>query len=283
MPPIKTVTSLGIGVFDGLHIGHQKIAQKCSALLTFHPHPDQVLNKSKSIPYLTSRDEIQAFGIPILTQRFSKKLANLSAIEFLDTIVLKQYSPKKIVVGYDFVFGKNRLGTLTVLKSWAKAHQIEIVEVAAVRQAGEIVSSSRIRKLIMAGHLKDAVACLGHPYLISGKVIKGAGMGRQLGFPTANIMVDTQKCLPPLGVFRAKVTYKNREYSAAVYIGTKPTFKGKEVAVETYIFNFDHDIYGKKINLWIEDMVRPEMTFASKDELINQIKRDLKHCGIEEG
>ena len=272
----KVSSKLGIGVFDGLHLGHQQIAQHCTALLTFDPHPDHVLNKNKDIPDLTTKDELSQFGIPILVQEFSKELAALDPITFLEDIILKKYNPKAIIVGYDFVFGRNRAGDCTLLKKWADSHQIDVIEVSAVTYENEIVSSSAIRQLIMAGDIEKANARLGHSYLIRGVVVAGERRGRELGFPTANIKVHPQKCLPPLGVYRAIVDTAYGRYNAGVYIGTKPTFNGNEITVEAHLFEFAQDIYGQTVNIWIEAMIRPQMQFESPQALINQITLDLE-------
>ena len=269
------IDSLGLGVFDGMHLGHQAIASQCSALLTFYPHPDIVLRKKNDMKMLSSLKELRYYSKNLLVLHFSKVIAQLSAKEFLDKIVLPQ-QPKTLVVGYDFRFGSKKTGDISFMKSWATQHNILVIETPPICHRGIPIKSSAIRHQFQHDHFDQALELLGHPYLIMGRVIEGEKRGRTLGFPTANLAMPRYKLLPHTGVYRGKVQWSSHTYPAMIYIGNKPTFGKYETHVEVHIPGFEGNLYGKTLKLQIEGKIRPDMRFSDKDALVAQIKKDIE-------
>ncbi|MBT5953875.1 riboflavin biosynthesis protein RibF [bacterium] len=266
---------LGLGVFDGLHLGHQEILKISTSLLTFFPHPLKALKK-KNVPNLTSLDELRTYVNSLLVVRFSKVLASLSALEFLESIIWDQIRPKHIVVGYDFKFGNLQKGDIHLLKTWTQEKKIGLTVVEAVSYQHTLVKSSKIRSLFQEGDFDRAVRLLGHPYQIKGLVIKGDGRGRKIGFPTANIRVSPIKLLPNPGVYSGYVFIKKKKLSAMIYIGKKPTFNGICMSVEVHIVGGDFSLYNRKLAVHVVHRIRGEIKFPSPVELITQIKADIK-------
>ncbi len=269
------IDSLGIGVFDGMHIAHQAISDLSSVLLTFYPHPDIVLGKSTELKYLTTPEEWSLFPVEHQTLRFDVEMAKLEPQVFLDEIILGLFSPKQIVVGYDFRFGSKKKGDVTFLKEWGGNHSINVVVVPQQKVEGEVVSSSKIRTCLLGGDVATAVKYLGHSYPIMGTVVHGEGRGRELGFPTANLKVPALKLVPARGVYGATVLYRDVSYAAMVYIGNKPTFGGGDNSVEVFIVDFDKDLYSQVLTVQLETRVRGESKFESREALVAQIYRDI--------
>lgn len=268
--------SLGLGVFDGLHKGHAEIAKHCDCLMTFYPHPDLVLDRIKTCTYLTTLEELKALFADLAILRFSKDVASLLPKTFLDEIVMPHFSPKKIVVGYDYKFGYKGQGDTFYLRQWGDKNNVEIKVIEPVQQNGKLVKSGAIRDFIQKGAFNDAVNFLGHPYLLFGKVIHGNGLGRTIGFPTANLEVPSEKLLPLPGVYSAQVELEGTPYKVALHIGTKPTFKDNKPSVEAYILDFEGDLYGKYIRLYINSKIRDIKPFPSKEALVAQIHHDVE-------
>lgn len=278
IPPIPTgdTHTLGIGVFDGLHLGHQEILKRTDGLLTFYPHPDTILGKS-NIRYLTVLDEMRALHPRCFVMDFDEHVARMSAEAFLDYAVRNAIGPKKIVVGEDFHFGYKKSGNVHVLKDWAEHCGIEVEIVPLLETNGQLVKSSRIRILIEEGRVEDAARLLGRPYLIMGPVIHGDGRGKSLGFPTANIQVDPLKLLPLSGVYCGSATVAEGRIPAMIYIGAKPTFSETgEIVMEVFLPDFESDLYGKTLSVWITHRLRGDQKFDSKDALIAQINLDIE-------
>jgi riboflavin kinase / FMN adenylyltransferase len=269
------VESLGLGVFDGLHRGHRALTDQCDAILTFHPHPNSILKKDSDLKYLSTVDELQTLFPHLITLRFTRELSQLSARTFLDTILLEQIKPKRIVVGYDYRFGYKREGDFTFLKAWSDAHNIEAVCVSPFEDGGAPVKSGRIRHLILTGQFDEALTLLGHPYLLSGEVIKGDGRGRALGFPTANLQVSSIKLIPSKGVYAGHIEIDGQRHLCIIYIGNKPTFSGEDKGVEVHIPGFKGDLYGRHLMVSLTRFIRGEQTFVSSDALVAQIEADL--------
>ena len=269
------IESLGLGVFDGMHLGHQAIDKQCSALLTFYPHPDIVLRKKKDMKMLSTLKELRFYSKNLLVLHFSKSIAQLSASDFLDLIVLPQ-QPKTLVVGYDFRFGCKKLGDVAFIKTWAKQHEIQVVETQPVCYRGIPIKSSSIRHHFQYDHFDRAIDLLGHPYLIIGKVIEGEKRGRQLGFPTANLALPLRKLLPHTGVYRGQVQWGKHTYPAMIYIGNKPTFGKYKTQVEVHIPWFEGNLYGKTVKVLIDGKIRPDIKFLDKESLVAQIKKDIE-------
>jgi riboflavin kinase/FMN adenylyltransferase len=275
---IKT-SALGLGIFDGMHLGHQEIAKQASALLTMFPHPDVQLGKNKKLKMLSTLKELKAYHKKVLVLRFSKRTANLKPRDFLDEIK-RQLKPEKIVVGYDFHFGKNNSGNVELLKEWAQSNAIKVVIVDPVEQQQVVVKSKTIRTLMEEHRFNEAIGLLGHAYLLIGKVVRGDGRGSTIGFPTANLMVPKNKLVPSPGVYKGQVKINNKFITCLIYIGKKPTFGAKKQSIEVHIPGIKISLYHKLLSVFLELKVRDEIAFASVEELVSQIEVDLKRCGV---
>lgn len=270
---IDSINTLGMGVFDGIHRGHQVIADQCSHLMTFMPYPRAVLNPEvPAIPRLTVLSEMQQLFPNTIALRFTPAIAALSATEFFEQLVVQQLAPKRIVVGEDFQFGSKRSGNGTRLKALGAAAGIDVVVMPLLMDAGEPVKSGRIRTAIRAGEFDHAVALLGHPYCLSGTVVQGDGRGRTLGFPTANLKIpDTKLGLFP-GVYAGYLA--DTHAPVVVYSGSAPTFDTKTPRHEVHILDYDGDLYGQSLSVMITRQIRGEMQFESANALQAQIQRD---------
>ncbi|MEA3476064.1 MAG: bifunctional riboflavin kinase/FAD synthetase [Candidatus Cloacimonadota bacterium] len=290
-----------VGTFDGVHLGHQKIMQTLvkrakaidgiSVVITYHPHPLEILN-NKHFPYLLTEkikkeEFLKKIGIDyVLWLDFDNRLANLSPEDFIKAYFVDKLSAKEIIVGYDWHFGKNRTGNYHLLKRYEKVYGYKTDIVKEVKIGKKIVSSTKIREYIRDGKIESAQKMLGRYYSILGKVVPGDKIGRQLGFPTINLEpVEPRKLLPQCGVYLTKTEFKQNKMCGLTNIGKKPTIKknNRKKFIETYIFDFDKEIYSKKIELFFIRRIRDEKKFASKEELIEQIKLDesIVRCIIQ--
>jgi riboflavin kinase/FMN adenylyltransferase len=287
-PILSRNTSVAIGNFDGVHLGHQKIlgtlidqAKKNALLpvvLTFSPHPKKVVGKGK-IHMIQSLDQrMRAIGrFPIhevFILHFDRKLANRTAQDFLENLVLKPLKAKEIIVGENFCFGRDREGCTQTLLTLARNLAFSVYSIPPVSADGDVVSSTKIRELLWAGDIEKAAILLGRFYEIEGKVIKGKSRGKTLGFPTANIQTSNE--IIPEGVFLSEVFFDGNTFPSLTNIGICPTFHQEDRNIETYILNFDADLYGKKILIRFLKKVRDEIRFDSPDALSDQIQKDIK-------
>jgi riboflavin kinase/FMN adenylyltransferase len=287
-PPIPRSSALAIGIFDGVHLGHQKIIRYLyktaeqkkliSVVLSFYPHPSEILgkNKIKMLQTIEQRiQEIQKFGIDtIWIIPFTRKFAGLSREEFVRQIIVKKSRAKEIIVGNNFYFGKNREGGIKYLYEASLDHHFNVHSIAPVKKKGETISSSRIRLDLEQGDLKHANLFLGRPYAITGKVIKGRSRGKELGFPTANILPEND--IIPQGVYITTASLDHKHYPSVTNIGINPTFNPTGIQVETHLIDFKGDIYSKKIDLQFIQKIRSEKKFDSSRELSIQIEKDIK-------
>ncbi|MGE3062200.1 MAG: bifunctional riboflavin kinase/FAD synthetase [bacterium] len=279
-----------VGSFDGLHRGHIKVLQKLSSIsrefsvencvITFDPHPRILLSDIKENFLLSTLQEkmylLETTGTVdnILAIPFDKSFSQISSSDFIESVILKNVSPKAIIVGYDTHFGKNRMGDVTMLKSILNKHQtaIEIVEPAT--SDGQVVSSSLIRKYIRFGEVSTANELLGYKYFLQGHVVRGEGRGAVLGFPTANIeFTDRLKILPQNGVYAVSVFYDGREYRGMMNIGKRPTFE-ESLSMEVHIIDFNDNLYNKMLKISFIKRLRDEVRFESPADLIEQLKKD---------
>jgi riboflavin kinase/FMN adenylyltransferase len=287
-PSFSKKTSVAIGNFDGVHLGHQKILKVLAdqaknknllpVVLTFSPHPKKVVGKER-ISMLQSLDqrlrEVSRFPIyATYVLNFDKRLANRSAQDFLENIVLKPLKAQEIIVGENFCFGRNREGCTETLKKLAPKLGFDVRSVSPVCVDGDVVSSSNIRKLLWEGKVEKAAVQLGRFYEIEGEVIKGKSRGKTLGFPTANIKTPNE--ITPDGVFLSQVAIEGSDHPSLTNIGTCPTFQQKDKNIETYILFFDGDLYGKKIHIRFLKKVRDEIHFESPRALSDQIRKDIQ-------
>ncbi|MBH38027.1 riboflavin biosynthesis protein RibF [bacterium] len=273
--PKTKAKSLGLGVFDGIHKGHQAILSQCDSLLTFNPHPVTILNKAITLERLTTIEEMTHYIPKLFVLEFNQSIATLSAHDFLNKIILEKINPDTIVIGYDYHFGKNKEGTPEIFKQWCNNHNIPISIVEPISNNTQIIKSKAIRTQLKEGNINQALDDLGHPYLMIGTVVKGDNRGKELGFPTANLMFPTEKLIPQHGVYKASITIENKHYKTMLYIGKRPTFNATTPTVEAFILDFKGNLYDQSICLYIEHYLRPEKKFPNKESLIKQIHQDI--------
>jgi riboflavin kinase/FMN adenylyltransferase len=269
--------SLGLGVFDGVHLGHQALLSHCSHALTFYPHPAHVLKKNSALQLLTTHEEMKSLIPNLLVLEFTEAISQMSPDIFLETVILKQFSPQQLVIGYDYCFGRHRMGNASYLLEWGKAHGIKVLVIPPVTLGGEPVKSSRIRTELLNGNFNHAIELLGHSYPLSGTVIHGQHRGAPLGFPTANLDIEAFKLIPCNGVYGGHVTIDGTRYKAGIYIGNRPTFKDElpKHQVEVHIIGFSGNLYDQPFCVEVTSQIRPELNFESLDQLKQQIEEDL--------
>lgn len=287
-------TWLTIGVFDGVHRGHQKILSKLMAgartsgapavVLTFYPHPAEVLGKQNNLKYLTLPDEkvarLSELGADIVvTHPFNTEVAFLSAWEFMQYLKV-HLDMRQLWVGYDFALGRNRGGDVSNLTEIGKELGYHVHPVAPVVVNHEVVSSSQIRSLLYAGRVIEAAAQLGRPYALTGRVVHGDGRGRKINIPTANLDVPTQKAIPANGVYACQAWVGEGRYPAVTNVGIRPTFtpEMQTSSVETHILDFTQDLYNQVVKLEFIERLREERKFPSAETLVEQIQVDISRA-----
>ena len=283
---------LTIGSFDGVHAGHQKILERINQLaqqnegesivITFHPHPRQVIYPNdKSLRLLNSIDEkvalFEKYGVDnVVVVPFTIEFSQQSADEYIQKFLLEKFNPKYIVIGYDHKFGLNRQGDINYLKWYSKEKEFEVVEISRHDIENIGISSTKIRNFLLEGRVKQANNLLNHNYSMSGTVVRGQGIGKDLGYPTANIQIKNSFKLIPLGgIYAVNVIYRDQRYGGMLYIGYRPTLKEyNNQTIEVNIFDFQKDIYGEKLTIEFIDHIRGDEKFDGLDELKNQLGKD---------
>ena len=278
-----------LGNFDGIHLGHQALingavaeAKKLampSVVLTFEPHPLKVLAPERAPKMLLAHKDkmqlLQALGVDVVViQNFDLSFARLAANEFVRGILVNRLKARKIWVGRDLRFGQGRKGSVAELERWGGELGFAVATVDAIVVDGVRVSSSRIRQLVMDGHVDAVAPMLGRYHLVSGRVVAGHRRGRDLGFPTANIATRTE-VLPLDGIYATLFQLGERRLLSVSSVGVNPTFGDGPRTVESYILNFTDDIYGASVQLSFVSRIRSEMKFTSVDGLVAQIRRDV--------
>ncbi len=280
---------LTVGVFDGVHLGHKHLIERLtesarknrrsSGILTFKNHPATILNPKFQPNFLTSLETklalLEATGVDFVSAiTFDEAVAEFSAKDFL-CLLKRKLGMKGLVVGPDFQMGKNREAGVERLSDLGKeiGFTLEIIELQ--EQSDMEIRSTVIRNMISTGNMREASTMLGRLYSLRGLVITGMKRGRLLGFPTANITFDQEICVPANGIYATIAIVDGIRYPAATSIGTNPTFNGKEQTIETYILDFDKDIYGEKITIEFYDRLRDELLFENVDDLLVQMKADV--------
>jgi riboflavin kinase / FMN adenylyltransferase len=288
--PVKNavVTS---GTFDGVHVGHKKILSRLNevarksggetVVITFWPHPRLVLYPDdKQLRLLNTFEEkaelLNKQGVNhLLRIPFTKEFSQLSSEDFITKILVEKIGTKKLVIGYDHHFGKNREGSFEQLKLNAPKYGFEVEEIPRQDVDHVTVSSTTIRKSIESADLDTANHLLGQPYMLSGRVVKGDQLGRQLGYPTANIEIDSiHKLVPADGIYAVYVHHASTAYKGALYIGNRPTVDGTKKVIEVNIFNFAKEIYGESLTVEFHKFIRGDQKFDSLEELKAQIAID---------
>jgi len=278
------------GTFDGVHFGHQKILQRLheithknggeSVLLTYWPHPRLLLYPDQELYLLSSIEE----KINLLSEHrvdhlviipFNNEFADLSSEEFIVDILVNRIGTKKLVIGYDHRFGKNRSGSFEELKKDGPIYGFEVEEIPKQMIENNAVSSTKIRRALSEGRIEIADEYLGRPYKIHGKVIEGDKIGRTMDFPTANIeVIFKHKLIPSEGIFAVKVIIDEKYHNGMLNIGYRPTFGGTQKRMEVNIFDFEQDIYGKEINIEFYSKIRSEIKFQNIGALKAQLLQD---------
>lgn len=279
-----------IGNFDGVHLGHQELfaevvsraarAGVCSAVVTFDPHPLQVLRPGGIKLISTVEQKIEQIGKAgidhLVIIPFDRAFAATSAEAFVQELLLGTIGMSELVVGYDYAFGKGRSGDIAFLKRQGREHGFPVQVVEALYRDGMLVSSTKIRELVCGGRMQDASTLLGRPYQIRGVVQVGKKRGgTEIGFPTANLQVNPDDLVPRIGVYVTQVICDGRCYGGVLNIGYNPTFSENKLVAETHIFDFDRDIYGKPIRVNLLKFIRDEKKYSGIEELAAQIGRDV--------
>ena len=280
-------SSITIGNFDGLHIGHIELLKNTIVLakanntipvvLTFNPMPEEYFQNEYFFRLMNNTEKlnfIKDYGIEeIILIPFNEEFSKMDENRFIDEVLVKKLNAKHIIVGNDFRFGHKRIGDVKLLESYGHDKGIEVTIVNLIEISGKKISSTDIRKLLILGKISEANNLLGKPFSIQGKIIHGEKVGRELGYPTANI--EIYKSYPINGIFLVEVLHENSDklYGLAS-IGNKPTFSGTNDVLEVFIFNFKLDIYGETIKVIFLEKIRDQIKFNTKEELIDQMKND---------
>ncbi|EOQ88961.1 riboflavin biosynthesis protein RibF [Leptospira yanagawae serovar Saopaulo str. Sao Paulo = ATCC 700523] len=282
-------SSLTLGNFDGIHVGHQTLLLRTvekakelgipSVVVTYYPNPSVVLGKKPNFKYLSSEKEkeelIRGFGIDyLIVLEFTLELSKMSAEDFLENIMIKTLHAKHIVIGYNHFFGAERRGDFELLNSNKTKYGYTVELREAVLKKDSKISSSLIRGFLDKGEMEEAKILLGRNYHITGIVVEGAKRGRTIGFPTANLKVPSDKLLPSVGVYACFAKFDGKDHKGMVNIGYNPTFDGLGLHVEVNIFDFDENLYGKEIELEMVKKIREEQKFDGIETLKAQLSID---------
>jgi len=279
-----------IGTFDGVHIGHKEIIKRLndvaakenleSVVLTFFPHPRMVLQKESEIKLINTiaerKEILSKTGLKhLIIHPFTSQFSRLTALEFVRDILVKKLHVKKIIIGYDHRFGRNRTATIDDLKLFGNQYGFEVEEISAQQLDAVSVSSTKIRKALAEGDIQTANAYLGYPYTLHGTIVKGKGIGHKLGYPTANLKIaEAYKLIPKNGVYVARSAINGKKVFGLTSIGTNPTVGGTSQTIETFFLDTDCDLYGSTITIEMLTKIRNEEKFASVEALQSAIKKD---------
>ena len=290
LPPTVTDTIVTVGTFDGMHRGHRDVVQRLvdraaaagmpSLLVTFDPHPLEIVNPAAAPPLLTVREEkieiLAETGLDyVAVLPFTRQLADYSAEDFVELVLRGRFRMKELLIGYDHGFGRSRAGDVTVLKSLGKRDGFAVEVVDAVEAPdGHSISSTAIRRSVAGGDLDKAADSLGRLYSVGGTVTAGDQRGRKLGFPTINLAPPPRKLLPPEGVYAARVQTPRGTFGAMVNLGPRPTFGDPSVGIEAYLFDTSVDLYDAHVRLEFVSRLRDTRRFPDAAALVEQIKRD---------
>lgn len=287
---IEKGTVVTIGTFDGVHIGHQKIIKKLvenaqannweSAVLTFFPHPRMVLQKDADIKLINTIDEraklLEALGLDhLVIHPFTMEFSRMGAEAFVENILVKALNAKKVIIGYDHRFGRNRNADIEDLKGFGEQFGFEVEEISKQELEDVAVSSTKIRKALEAGDITQANQYLGASIMLTGTVVKGKSIGRTIGYPTANLAIaESYKLIPAQGVYVVQSQIKGKTVYGMMNIGTNPTVGGHDQTVETYFFDFEADLYGQDLEIKVLKRIREEKHFNAVEELIVAMEED---------
>lgn len=279
-----------IGTFDGVHLGHKVILKRLEAtakkegldsvVLTFFPHPRMVLQQNSDIKLINTIDErvklLESTGLDhLVIHPFTHAFSRLTALEYVRDILVHKLNAKKIIIGYDHRFGRNRNADIDDLKEFGKTFDFEVEEISAKEIDDVAISSTKIRKALEAGEIEIANTYLGYNFMVSGEVVKGKALGRTISYPTANLKLkENYKIVPKNGVYVVQSEIENKRIFGITSIGTNPTVGGKEKTIETHFLNFEADLYGKEITIEFLTHIRDEENFDSMEILRQAIIKD---------
>lgn len=282
---------LALGFFDGLHLGHQKLIRDAKKIalekklplmvMTFKQHPQVTLSPNKKIKYLSTNSEkeklLNKLGVDYLIFiEFTPQFSKLTPEEFIEKVILN-LNAKVVVAGFDYTYGSDKaVANMENLPKFA-AGRFEVKMEPKQSYANEKISSSRIKKAILEGNFDLANKLLGHPYELSGKIVHGFRRGHELGFPTANLGLKVQKTIPKPGVYATRTLIDNKWYNSMTSVGYNDTFENKELTIETHLFGFDEEAYGKQMTIAWYKYMRGNIKFAGIPELIAQLKTDQEN------
>ena len=284
-------SAIAIGNFDGVHKGHQKVFEKTKkfsrkkkikfGILTFTPLPIMFFNKKIKNFRLVSEDKkfklFEKYGVDfVINIRFNKNFSEISAEQFIKKIIYKKINPQLLSVSSNFKFGKKRKGDIDLLKKFSDKYDYQLLNIRAIRYKGKIVSSTRIRKCLQNGKIYLANKLLSRTWFVDGVVDEGKKLGRKLGYRTCNICIKNY-ILPKIGIYAVKVLIGNKIkiYGGVAYLGSRPTFNGKEIFLETHIFGIRKNLYKKRLRVYFIKFIRGERKFNNKDKLIKQMNKDV--------
>ena len=290
---LEKKTSVALGNFDGIHIGHREIflaalaaaeEQDLNSLcFTFSNHPKDLLPKTRKVKCILYKNEkaeiIESLGVDYMFEvPFTKAIMNMDPVAFIEKILLARFNMKAAFCGFNYRFGYEAAGNPDVLRNIGMDRGFDVFELPPFKINDNVVSSSLIRTLIASGQVEKCMTYMGRHYEIGGEVVVGNRLGRKLGFPTSNLVIDTNMVTPPNGVYVTYVTYDGKRYPSVTNVGNKPTIGKYNKNVETHIFNFDKELYGKNIIVEFLKKTRDEVKFDDVQELADQIVRDCKEA-----
>ena len=283
-------TVVTIGTFDGVHVGHRKIIERLvnsahannldSVVLTFFPHPRMVLQKESGIQLINTIEErkrlLEETGIDhLVVHPFTRQFSRLTALEFVRDILVNKLRAKKIIIGYDHRFGRNRTADINDLRQFGKEFDFEVEEISQQDVEKVAVSSTKIRNALLEGRVERANLYLQHPFSLNGTIVKGRGIGKDFGFPTANMEIDEDyKLIPKNGVYVVSSMIEGEKVFGMMNIGTNPTVGGKEKTIEANFFQLDKDLYEKELEIEMLVRIRDEKKFDSIEDLKIAMKQD---------
>ncbi|MCI5687778.1 MAG: bifunctional riboflavin kinase/FAD synthetase [Emergencia sp.] len=286
-------TAVALGNFDGVHLGHQELIRQAvkkagdaglkSAVFTFSNHPKDLLPKEKKVKNILVKSDkeriIESLGVDYLFNvPFTRRIMTMSPAAFVEELLLDKFNMKAAFCGFNYHFGHKAQGNPEVLRQMGARHGYEVTEIPPYKIKGEIVSSSLIRTLIASGQVEQCKTYMGRHYAIGGEVVVGNRLGKKLGFPTSNLVIDPSMVTPPNGVYVTCCTYNGVRYPSVTNVGHKPTIGHYNKNVETHIFDFDKELYGKQITVEFLQKTRDEVKFDSVEELSAQIVRDCRQA-----
>jgi riboflavin kinase/FMN adenylyltransferase len=290
----KRGSVITIGTFDGVHFGHRAILKKVvdqarardlnAVLLTFFPHPRMVVQKQTDLKLLNTLQEkiqlLEGLGIDhLVIHPFTKEFSRLTAVEFVRDLLVNQLKAKKIIIGYDHRFGRNRTANIDDLKEFGIVYDFEVEEISAQQKDAVAISSTKIRKAIESGDVAKANAYLGEAYSLSGTIIHGQSLGHSLGYPTANFVIEEPyKLIPKQGVYLSKARINGQDFFGVTNIGTNPTVGGVDQRVETHFLGLSADLYNRPMQIYLLSRIRDQKVFPNVLALKSAIAGDIEHA-----